>query len=121
MSALDPGNIDLYAKRPVKNPDGSISTVRSMSFDEDGQEVLIPTVVGKRVVSDRRAITEYRRTGRHLGKFGSVKEANAYAQQLHKDYESGKFNKRPSGPLYDLLQRSWKPTTTLRQAVAGNQ
>jgi hypothetical protein len=57
--------------------------VRSISINEDGKEVLIPTVVNGKVVSNAEAIAEYRRTGRHLGKFDSAKAANAYAEALH--------------------------------------
>jgi hypothetical protein len=41
---LEFGNINLFDRPRVQNPDGSISTVRSMSFNLDGQEVLVPTV-----------------------------------------------------------------------------
>jgi hypothetical protein len=78
------GNIDL-AKRPVvKNPDGTISTVRSMSFEEDGKEILVPTVSpdGK-ILSDRQAIDLYHKTGQHLGKFDNPDAADKYAQALH--------------------------------------
>ncbi|MFK0330908.1 hypothetical protein ACIQUB_07270 [Rhizobium sp. NPDC090275] len=81
---VEKGNIDL-AKRPqVENPDGSISTVRSMSFEEDGREVLVPTVSpdGK-ILSDEDAISLYRRTGQHLGKFSSAAQATSYAESLH--------------------------------------
>ncbi len=81
---LQAGNIDL-AKRPqVKNDDGTISTVRSMSFGEDGQEILIPTVSpdGK-ILSNDDAIDLYHRTGQHLGKFKTPEAATAYAEKLH--------------------------------------
>jgi len=78
------GNIDLTARPVVKNDDGSISTVRSMSFNEDGVEILIPTVSpdGK-ILSDDDAIKLYEETGRHLGKFRTAAQADAYAEALH--------------------------------------
>lgn len=80
-----PGNIDLKNRPQVKNPDGSVSTVRSITItDDNGKAVLIPTVVGDKVVSNKDAITHYNKTGEHLGKFDTEEEADTYAQQLHK-------------------------------------
>jgi hypothetical protein len=81
------GNIDLNNRPVVVNEDGSISTVRSMSFEEDGKEILIPTVVNGRVVSDDEAIEHYYETGEYLGKFDTVEEANEYADKLHEEQE----------------------------------
>lgn len=79
-----PGNIDLAHRPIVHNPDGSISTVRSITITDDhGNAILIPTVVGDKVVSDRQAIAHYNQTGQHLGKFASEAAANGYAQTLH--------------------------------------
>lgn len=88
------GNIPLYGRPVVKNADGSTSTVRSMSFNENGKEILVPTVVGGKVVSDDAAIAEYHKTGKHLGIFKTPAEATAYAAQLHDDYAAGVFDKR---------------------------
>lgn len=79
------GNIDL-AKRPVVNlPDGSIATVRSMSFENSkGQEVLVPTVSPDgRILTNHEAMDLYRRTGKHLGIFDNPEDADAYAEALH--------------------------------------
>jgi hypothetical protein len=80
-----PGNIDIHARPRVKNADGSVSTVRSMSFeDDDGRNVLIPTVIeGRGIVPNDQAIEYYRTTGQHLGMFDTPESANAYAQSLH--------------------------------------
>ena len=91
---IKPGNIDLYSRTPVRNPDGSTSTVRSASFGENGYEVLIPTVVGGRVVSDDEAWRHYKRTGQHLGIFLSPQHATAYAKRLHNDYAAGKYQRK---------------------------
>ena len=77
------GNIDLNHRQVVTDSDGTIHTELSKSFNFDGQEVLLPTVVNGQIVSDQDAIAHYRKTGEYLGKFSSPDEADAYAQALH--------------------------------------
>lgn len=97
---VERGNINLSARPRVRNADGSVSTVRSMSVNFDGAEVLIPTVSEDgRVVSDDEAIALYRKTGRHLGKFTSPSAADAYAELLHKQQETQR------GPLERLSEQ----------------
>lgn len=81
------GNIDLTNRPKVRNADGSISTVRSMSFGDDNGETLIPTVAddGSRILSDDDAIGQYDRTGDFLGRFDSPANATRYAQTLHNE------------------------------------
>lgn len=82
------GNIDLYKRPQVKNADSSISTVRSLSFNDGNNEVLIPTVSNDgRILSDDDAIDNYYKTGQYLGKFNTVDEANNYAQRLHDEQD----------------------------------
>ena len=82
---IEPGNIDLLARPTVKNEDGSVSTVSSMSFeDDDGTEILIPTILPNgKIVSKNEAIKRYYDTGEHLGKFSSPEAATTYAVRLH--------------------------------------
>lgn len=84
-----PGNIDLAHRPRFRNTDGSISTVRSMSANFDGLEVLIPTISKfGQLLSDSEAIAEFVRTGEHLGKFSTSDAATAYAEQLHRQQEA---------------------------------
>lgn len=85
---IQPGNVDLTNRPRVQNPDGSVSTVRSISFGENGKEILVPTVSDDgRIMSNEDAISNYHNTGKHLGIFDGPDNATAYAQQLHKDQE----------------------------------
>jgi hypothetical protein len=90
------GNVDLFAQPKVTNPDGTTSTVDSLSVNIDGQEVLLPTVTpdGRHLKSPEEAIAEYQQSGKHLGKFDSPASATAYAQQLHEDYAAGKYDQK---------------------------
>jgi len=83
LGRIAPGNINLRTRPIVRNRDGSYSTVRSISISDGGRTILIPTVVGRRVVSNQEAIRTYRRTGQHLGVFSSEAAAERYARQLH--------------------------------------
>lgn len=92
---MERGNSNLYSAPHVVNPDGSVSTVRSMSFqDDDGQEVLIPTVDihGGGILTDEQAIEQFRRTGKHLGKYASPGLATGMADIIHKAFAAGKYD-----------------------------
>ena len=82
---LVPGNINTHERPIVHNRDGSISTVRSASFtDDNGRNVLIPTVIqGRGVVPVDQAIQYYKQTGQHLGMFDTPENATSYAESLH--------------------------------------
>lgn len=82
-----PGNLD--PSKPmsyVKNTDGSVSTVRSMSIGTDNGETLIPTVSPEgNILSNDQAVDRYRKTGDNFGSWKSVSDANKYAATLHEN------------------------------------
>jgi hypothetical protein len=84
---IEPGNIDLSYRPKVKNRvpgEGGYSTIRSLGFqDQDGNEVLIPTVVNGKILSEEGAIENYYKTGKHLGKFKSPEDSTRYGELLH--------------------------------------
>lgn len=78
------GNVDVTDRPRVTNADGSISTVRSISIEDDSKTILIPTVSDDgRILTNDEAVAEYRRTGKHLGIFSGERAADAYARRLH--------------------------------------
>lgn len=113
LNQVQIGNIDLNNRPIYTNPNGSISTVRSIIIGEesDGQQlsVVIPTILGTGIysgnsaslVSDTVAISSYKSTGQHLGKFSTVKDADSFAQDLHISQASQYNNKK--GP-YEYMQ-----------------
>ena len=106
------GNINLANRPVVQNPDGSVSTTRSMSFNEDGKEVLIPTVSQNgTIMSPRQAIDEYHRTGQNFGLFNNVADANNMAQQIHNQQASGYGNAPAQAPT---------PTAVTQMVAQGN-
>ena len=119
------GNIDLGNRPVVQNPDGSISTVRSMSFNEDGKEVLIPTVSQNgTIMSPQQAIDEYHRTGQHLGLFNNIADANAMARQIHNQQEQMYGNTVPGAATQMAAQGNTvarrKPTAAEYEAGVIN-
>jgi len=95
---VERGNIKLTGRPIIVNDDGSHSSEYSMSFEENGKEVLIPTIAnGKFFTPDgkfpktdteekemnRRAIEYYHKTGEHMGKFDTPAHADAYAEAVH--------------------------------------
>lgn len=122
-----PGNINLNNRPVVKNPDGSVSTVRSIGVGTDKGEVNIPTVApdGRNLQSFilknpyQPAIDRYNQTGENLGTYGTPTAADAYAQQLHEDqakqYVPGPDTAAPRPSFYDRAahnaEDAWKHGT----------
>lgn len=80
-------------------------TVYSMGFqDKDGAEVLIPLVVGGKLLSEKDAIEHYRRTGQHLGKF----EASPRGRDASNQMGQAVHMQQQTEPLIDMLTRYLK-------------
>ena len=88
VKPVEEGNIDLKNRPVVKNTDGTISTVRSMSFRMGNTEILVPTVSDDgKILTENEAIKRYLDTGKHLGKFRTAEEATTFAKQLHNEQD----------------------------------
>lgn len=115
---IEQGNIDIHNRPVVKNQDGSISTVRSMSANFDGREVLIPTVSDDgRIMSDDEAIDNYIRTGKHLGMFSTPEDATAYAESLH-DQQAEEYLPQESN-FFDQFDIPEQPPQPENSYIAG--
>lgn len=103
---LTPGTIlNLYNRPSTQSPagpnglqPGNWSTTYSASFPlgeiHPGAkgEILLPTVVGGKFLTNPEAIDRYLKTGEHLGVFDTWQNADAYANALHQSQEaSGNF------------------------------
>ena len=106
------GNIDLDKRKVYINPETrQIQTEHSRSFafgsEDNPVEVLLPTIVEGRPVSDEQAIQHYQNTGQHLGEFNRnawlkanpqldmnafYKFVNEYANSIH-ERQDKRYNK----------------------------
>jgi hypothetical protein len=87
---LSAPNIDLSNRVRVHNPQtGKSSSVWSMSIgvEEGGEEitVLIPRLKPDgTIMSEQEAIEWFRKTGQHMGKFKTRKEADRFSREYSK-------------------------------------
>lgn len=101
------GNIDLTTRPLHGNPDGSVSTVRSITVGFDDVFVVLPTIADNgTLLSDEQAIDAFRKTHRSLGMFDSEAHATAYAKLLHEEQDVYASEKR-----LELMAVASGPTT----------
>lgn len=88
-ATLDPGKALPVIR--YKDPDSGkteFGTVRTISFEEDGKEVVIPTIVNGKLLTPQQAIEHYHKTGESFGKYDSIEEADRIARMLHEEHQS---------------------------------
>lgn len=96
------GTINIFDRPVVQNADGTVSTVRTISFGTDEGEVLVPTIADDgTVMTDDEAIARYNETGQHLGIFKTPAEATKYAKALHDQQEA--LTKSPARSIVKYL------------------
>lgn len=88
---IAPGNIDLKQLPPVQLEGGKWGTVHSASREVNGKEILYPTIVNGKQLSDDEAFKYAMKTGKNLGVFKDGDAADKYAERLHSDWEAGKI------------------------------
>lgn len=78
---------------------GGMRSEYKMGFNDDGKEVLIPTVVQGKQLSEDEAVDNYYRTGLHMGKYDTVQDAeNASALR------TAKYNMLQDPVRFDMTQ-----------------
>jgi hypothetical protein len=83
---VEKGNLDLSNRPQVDNPEaGGKSSVWSMSIGEtqSGKEIttLIPRIrEDGKIMSEKEAISHYQKTGKHMGKFNTIEDADRYSK-----------------------------------------
>lgn len=116
------GNVDLYNRPVLKNADGSISTVDSVTFQIDDKFVLLPTIVRdeygnpKRLTTGEEILAHYKKTGEYLGEFDSLEEANIYANRLH-NAQAYRYSDNTSTDADDNVV--WGGTKVIADAIFG--
>lgn len=96
------------SRPPVKLPDGSVGTVKSIGVGDDRGEWVIPTIVNGKPVSNKEAIRLWKQGKNEAigGPFKTVEESNDYAQKFHLEEEkrlSSQSSKTAADIDWDVL------------------
>jgi hypothetical protein len=106
-----PGGTPHDLSKPIiQNPDGSISTERTITIESNGQSLVIPTIVNGQAYSNEDAIALWKAgQNRPVGAFATAAEADAYAQKRHEEEAilRGTPQPRLPVPLSDQEQRHY--------------
>jgi hypothetical protein len=87
---LEPGNIPLKDRPLIDMPGGQVGSEFSTSFNQNGKEVLVPTIFDGKQHSPKEAWAHYLKTGQHLGKYDNAEDADRAAEIIHqREYAPG--------------------------------
>ena len=111
IGLLSPGNIDLDSRKVLTDGVGGYKTENSISIGTDQGEVLIPTVVNGKQLSEQAAIEHYQRTGENLGTFQTPQAADRYAQSLHERQATQYGGSLPKAVPRSIIDRVNGPPT----------
>lgn len=84
---VEPPTINIDEREVVTLGNGEWGTEDSIIIKDGNNYVVIPTIINGKKVPDKKAIKHYYDTNEHLGKFKRQKEADEYAEWLHKRQE----------------------------------
>ncbi len=81
---IRPGTIkNLFDRKELVRPGGSVGTAYTKSFNFNNREVLLPTILDGKQLTDDQAVKRFLSTGQHFGVFATPEHANVYANALH--------------------------------------
>ena len=87
---LEPGNINLRGRPLISMSNGQVGSEYSVSFTQDGKEVLVPTIFDGKSHTPQEAWQHYLQTGQHMGKYDNPEDADAAAELIHqREYAVG--------------------------------
>ena len=95
---LDKPTIDLSKRKAFNNSDGTIYSIMTTSFNVDGKEYVVPTVLPDGTKMDaKQAFEHFMLSGEHLGSFKTVDEATSYAKKLS-NAQGQRYNANSGAP-----------------------
>lgn len=81
-----PGSVMPSTGKPlIKNPDGSISTERTITFEQEGKHYVLPTIVNGKELTDAQALDLFDAgENEPVGVFDTAEEADKFAKERTK-------------------------------------
>jgi hypothetical protein len=122
MPTKKKGNINIVREhsKSVDMGKGKIGTVNTISFEQDGENIVVPTIWDGKLHSEKEAIERFNKTGKNFGRFVNQSDAVKFAEELHQKEE-----KRIQSPSFrrseESKKRDYAPETTSVSKTLGFQ